>query len=172
MKRALCCLSMVVCLLIVTDACGQDRSQQNVISLAQSKESAPASTFKPIREQGWDEIIAAAKKEGTVLIYFAPNPTIQKNLADAFKQKYGIALEFITGRGAALSEKIFSERRAGLYLGDLIIQGYTAQFIFKPQNVLQPLDNLLVLPEVTNANNWADNRFPFLDRRPHHSHLY
>ncbi len=164
MKRAFCYLSIAASIIISTEVCGQSvTSPQATITLSQAKDTGPSGSAKPGWEQPWNEIVKAAKKEGSVLIYFAPNPTIQKNLGEAFKQKYGINLEFVAGRGAAISEKIFSERRAGLFLGDVIIQGYTAQFIFKPQNVLQPLDPLLVLPEVTDTKNWMDGASPFLD---------
>ena len=164
MKRAFCYLSIAASIIISTEVCGQSvTSPQATTTLSQAKDTGPPGSARPGWEQRWNEIVLAAKKEGAVLIYFAPNPTIQKNLGEAFKQEYGINLEFVAGRGAAISEKIFSERRAGLYLGDVIIQGYTAQFIFKPQNVLQPLDPLLVLPEVTDPKNWMDGASPFLD---------
>jgi iron(III) transport system substrate-binding protein len=154
MKRTIICLAIVTTFII-----------SGGISL---RGGAFAQTAAPVTadskwEQRWNDIVSAAKKEGAVLIYFAPNPTVQKNLAEAFKQKYGIDLQFVTGRGAALAEKISSERRAGLYLGDVIIQGYTAQFIFKPQGVLQPLSPLLILPEVMEPKNWIDGNMTFID---------
>lgn len=164
MKRAFWFVSMVATAIISIGVCWAGIAwSQTTTLISQVKGSALLTAAAPDWGQRWNQVVEAAKKEGAVLIYFAPNPTVQKNLGVAFKQKYGIDLQFVTARGAALSEKISSERRAGLYLGDVIIQGYTAQFIFKPQGILQPLGPFLILPEVTDSKNWMDGGLSFID---------
>lgn len=114
----------------------------------------------------WDSVVAAAKKEKTALVYIGSTGSVLRQpLTDAFKQKYDIDLQFVVGRGAAIAEKIFQERNAGLYLGDAVFQGSTVQLlIFKPQNALIPLDSLLINPEIVNPKVWLGERFPYLDK--------
>ncbi len=125
----------------------------------------PAAAQKSGWEARWNNVIQEAKKEKGALIYMAPSPATQKALTETFKQKFDLDLEFVIGRGAVIAEKIFAERRAGLYLGDVVFQGSTVQIlVFKPQNVLEKLDPYLILPEVTNEKVWLGERFPYLDR--------
>jgi len=42
---------------------------------------------------------------------------------EAFKRKYGINIEFVVGRYGELTQKILSERAAGLKLGDFYMEG-------------------------------------------------
>ncbi|MBI4332330.1 MAG: extracellular solute-binding protein [Chloroflexi bacterium] len=116
-------------------------------------------------EERWEKTLLAAKKEKSALVYMAPSPETQRALTETFKQKFDIDLEFIIGRGAVLGERIFAERRAGLFLGDVVIQGNTVQLLtFKPKDVQEKLEPLLILPEIADPNVWLGGRFPFLDR--------
>ncbi len=62
----------------------------------------------------WDALVAAAKKEGKVVVIGPPDATVRKALPDAFKAKYGITVEYIGGRGTETSAKLRSERSAGV----------------------------------------------------------
>ena len=124
-----------------------------------------AAKNKQAWEERWNQVVLEGKKEKTVTIYMAPSPDFQRAITQAFKQKYDIDLNFIVGRGAALAEKIFAERRAGLYLGDVVIQGNTVQLlIFKPADVLQKLEPYLILPDAANPKVWLGEKLPFLDK--------
>lgn len=127
---------------------------------------APAAVAGPGGwEERWNKVVADAKKEKGALIYMAPSPEAQRAITSAFKQKFDLDLEFIVGRGAVIAEKIFAERRAGLYLGDVVVQGNTVQLlIFKPQGVLEPIEPLLILPEIKDPKVWLGGNMPFLDK--------
>ncbi len=116
-------------------------------------------------QQNWDAAVAAAQKEGEILVYFPPSPATDRPLAEAFNRKYGIKVNYVMGRGQDFSERVFAERRAGIFLGDLIIQGNSVHLsVFKPEGVLQPLDSYLILPEVTDPKVWIGGGVPFLDK--------
>ena len=58
----------------------------------------------------WQNVITAAKKEGTVTLYsFYFIGDLGNATKAAFKEKYGITLEFITGTGSQLLPRIQSE---------------------------------------------------------------
>ena len=85
--------------------------------------ATPASNIPPPTSQdaAWDKIVQAAKKEGKVDVY-SYNMTGDVGIAvsKAFAQKYGIKLEIITGGGAALAERINTEKRVGAVVADIM----------------------------------------------------
>jgi len=64
----------------------------------------------------WQQIVAAAKKEGKVVVSIPAGAELRKSLKDRFEKRYGIELELFTGRGAAVAKKIADEFRAGFGL--------------------------------------------------------
>ncbi len=143
--------------------------QPFVVSQAFSA-SAPTGKSSPQKDQGssweteWNNAVEGAKKEGKVVIYSSLASNSRVVLGKAFKEKYGIDVEWVAGRGAEATEKFFTERRGGLYLGDLFIIGGITPFVsLKPAGVLEPLKPLLILPEVTNPKAWWGGGLWFAD---------
>ncbi len=127
---------------------------------------APEVGSKLSAAQDWDALVAEAKKEGTVAVYALWRPETRSGLTQAFKQKYGINVEFSPfSRGAELLAKAQSEQRAGLYLADVFgAGGPTLVATMKPEKVLGPMAPLLVLPEATDPKYWSGGKFPFMDK--------
>ncbi|MBF8265567.1 MAG: iron ABC transporter substrate-binding protein, partial [Dehalococcoidia bacterium] len=92
-------------------------------ALAKSTSSPTSSNLPPPTSQdaAWDKIIEAAKKEGRVSVY-SFNMTGDAGLAvtRAFEAKYGVKLDIITGGGAALAERIKTEKRMGTIVADVM----------------------------------------------------
>ena len=121
-----------------------------------------------VTRNDWDELVAAARKEGAVNIYATAVQPVIIPLKNAFKSRYGIDLEFIEGRPAEVTAKLQAERRAGLFLADVGHLGETTSTMdIKPTGITQPLTNLLISPEVKNPRNWINGRLPFLDKENH-----
>ena len=84
--------------------------------------AAPTSNF-PLptsQDAAWQKIVEAAQKEGKLTIY-SSNFTGDIGIAlnRSFKEKYGIQLDIITGRGAEFIERLKTEKRMGALVGDL-----------------------------------------------------
>ncbi len=77
--------------------------------------SPPTSNVLPPTSQNpWVQIEAAAKKEGKLNSYsFSLIGEAGIAVASAFRQRYGITVDIITGPGASLAERIRAEKRAG-----------------------------------------------------------
>lgn len=136
---------------------------------SQAPISKPSSvTQEPLKEgweQEWGKILQNAKKEGKVVIYTSGASSLIFAMQKGFKEKYGINAEFISGRGEELLEKIKSERRADLFLPDLVIGGSDIPLLLiKPQGFLDKLEPLLLLPEVTEPKVWWKSALPWLDK--------
>ena len=113
------------------------------LSLAQSKSGE------------WDKIVEAAKKEGKVVASIPPTPELRKLMEIAFSRRYGIATEFVPARGGAVVQRIVSEAKAGVQYFDLHIGGTESVITaILPENILDPIDPYLILPEVRDPKYW------------------
>lgn len=82
--------------------------------------TAPTATTTA-EESAWQKTVDAAKREGSVTIYsFNLGGDVGLAVSKAFKEKYGISLEIITGRGAEQLERLKAERRMGRMVGDVM----------------------------------------------------
>lgn len=101
----------------------------------------------------WDQVVAAAKKEGKVVVSIPPGAELRKSLKEVFEKRFGIELELVTGRGAAIAKKIADEFRAGLRLTD-VHTGGSAPIIYGLAGMLEPVESQFILPEVKDAKLW------------------
>ncbi|MDV7245359.1 MULTISPECIES: ABC transporter substrate-binding protein [Rhodococcus] len=78
-------------------------------------------------EGSWDEVLAAAKSEGSVMLYSAQHPKNLEALQAAWAQKYPeITLEFVRGTDVDLIPRIDVENRTGKGTADVHITTDTA----------------------------------------------
>jgi iron(III) transport system substrate-binding protein len=113
---------------------------------------------------GWDAVVAAAQKEGKVVVSGPPDPGAGTRIPDAFKQRFGIDLEYLAGSSAQLAARIQSERAAGQYTMDVSLSGAdTVYGTFLPNEWLEPLKPALILPEVTDGSVWRTGEPWFRD---------
>ncbi len=122
----------------------------------------------PTQRSPWQELLDAAKKEGTVMVYATELGAAQQILARALKDKFDIDLNAVGGRGPEVVAKLTAERRAGLNLGDIGLMGPSTFFdSIKPLDITVPLSPLLILPEVTDPSKWRGGKIPYVDKEGH-----
>lgn len=114
----------------------------------------------------WDKVLADARKEGEVLIYSNINPALRTALSDAFRQKYGVQLNFLSlARGSEVYSRTAAEKRAGINAADFFITGSTTLVVqMKGDNLLGPIEPLLILPEALDKKAWTGGELPFTDQ--------
>jgi iron(III) transport system substrate-binding protein len=71
--------------------------------------SATAKGPQPASAAAWKKIIAKAKQEGSVTVYSVQSPTGLQDLANAFKQKYGISVTVNRNVDSVLFSQINAE---------------------------------------------------------------
>lgn len=120
---------------------------------------------KPDWKQRWDKALGEAKKEGKVVVWGPPGDLIRKAMTEGFSKAFpDIPIEFSGGRGGEQATKIKAERDGGIYSVDVLISGTTTAIMqMKPMKALDPIEPVLILPEVTELNYWRDNRLEFSD---------
>jgi iron(III) transport system substrate-binding protein len=73
--------------------------------------TAPAP--KPATKAQWAQILARAKREGSVTLYTTQNPALIADMAEKFKQKYGISVTVNRNIDAVLVQQVTAEHGAG-----------------------------------------------------------
>jgi iron(III) transport system substrate-binding protein len=113
---------------------------------------------------GWDELIAAARREGTVVVTGPAHPEVRQALPPAFKARFGVNMEYIGGPASAAAAKLRAERAAGIYTLDVTLAGIqTMSTVFHREGLLEPIKPLLVLPEVLDGSKWKRGSLWFMD---------
>ena len=113
----------------------------------------------------WDKTLAAAKKEGKVVVIGSPDPVMRSIINPKFTERFGIKVEYIAGSSGQLSERVRTERAAGIYSTDIFMSGANTTLNFMlPNKMLDPLKPLLILPEVTESKYWKKGQPLFSDR--------
>jgi iron(III) transport system substrate-binding protein len=115
-------------------------------------------------QNDWEATVAAAKKEGSVVVLGQPSPAMRNEILPKFTERYGIQVELIAGQSSTLVGKVRTERAAGIYSIDVFMSnGGTSISVLYTEKMIDPLKPLLVLPEVTDPAKWKGGVIPFAD---------
>jgi iron(III) transport system substrate-binding protein len=86
---------------------------------AHSAQAPSAAAPKPATTAEWARIVAAAKREGSVVIYTSQNPTSMADMAAKFKAKYGINVTINRNIDSVTAQQVTSEFGSGRRTADL-----------------------------------------------------
>jgi len=115
-------------------------------------------------EKEWNRILAAAKREGKVVVAGVADPVVRRKVPAAFKARYGIPVEFLGHRSSSVAGKLGIERRVGVYTIDAFLSGLgTASRILYPPKWIDPIKPVLILPEVVDPSKWKKGKLWFAD---------
>jgi len=112
------------------------------LSLAGIMSVAAVADPAAAQQQNWNDVIAAAKKEGKVVFYNGqtgfPEPVAA---AKSFEAKYGIKVEMLEVRSVELMERIRTEVTNNKAGGDVTLMGSTGTVPLAKAGVLQTSGN-------------------------------
>src|SRR3954452_20542282 len=112
----------------------------------------------------WDETLAAARKEGKVVVVGSPDPVFRNEIIPTFRSKFGIEIEAIFGSSGPLAERARMERASGIRYLDVFMPGpSTAMYNLEAEHLLDPIKPLLLLPEVADHSKWKLGQPHFID---------
>ncbi len=112
----------------------------------------------------WDKTVAAAKKELKVSVQSRWPPALRDSMTAAFKEKYGLEIDNTGGQLGELWPKMEAERRTGMYLWDIVMDGATSLGTAVSAGAAAPMEQAFILPEVRDGTLWRDGRLPFYDK--------
>jgi len=122
----------------------------------------------PAQDKGWEaewkQSLAAARKEGKVVVTTSPDPVMRNEIVPVFSSRFGISVEFLGTNSTQMAARLRTEREAGVYTVDVVMPSIgNAATILYAEKALQPLKPLLLLPEVTDPSKWKKGRVWFVD---------
>ena len=122
-----------------------------------------AAEVKPAWQVEWDKTVKAAEDEVALSLYITG--AFEPVFREAFQKKFPkIKVTTVTGRGPELSQRVMSERRADKYAVDLYISGNISPLtVFHRAKILQPVQPLLLLPEVLDLAAWYEGKHHYDD---------
>ena len=133
--------------------------------LIASFSSTSSAQSKPDWQQRWEKTLAAAKKEKRVVVWGPPGEPIREAMTSGFKKAFpDIVIEYSGARGGEQATRIKAERDGSVYSVDVMLSGTTTGMTqMKPMNALDPVEPMLMLPEVTELKNWRGKKLEFAD---------
>jgi iron(III) transport system substrate-binding protein len=138
---------------------------RHVVALLTALGFAPAASAQTADwQKTWDETLAAAKKEGKVVVVGSPHPEMRNAIIPAFTARFGIAVDFIAGKSGENVERVRIERSSGIFAVDAFMVGSSTSInVLYADKMIDPLLPLLIRPEVTDGAKWKPGRPPFID---------
>lgn len=126
--------------------------------------SATAAERKENWNTAWEKTVSAAKREGRVAVFLYQRDSIEAAVK-AFENKYPeIQVTTVSTPAAETGPRIMAERRAGKYLWDICICGPTTpSTVLYPAKALDPIESVLMLPEVLDESKWWGARHHYMD---------
>lgn len=104
---------------------------------------------------GYGQVLDAAKKEGKVVVSIPASAEFRRQLEEGFKKRFGINVEVFTARGSSAVRRMADEFKAGVKHFDLHIGGSSSAVSgLLDEAVLDPVESLLILPEVKDPKQW------------------
>ena len=106
--------------------------------------------------EDWNDVVAAAKKEGEVVVYNAAiGADYYRAVATDFEKRYGIRVRTLDVRASEITERLRTEHAAGRFLADVVQHGQATlllnTWIAQPHGHLPNQDTLRAPFKVTDV---------------------
>jgi iron(III) transport system substrate-binding protein len=122
----------------------------------------------------WEQTVAAARREGKVVIMGPAGTESHDALVSGFQRKYpDIAVDMTGLTGTQHAARILNEQASGLYLSDLYVGGPgTVLRNLRPADAVIPIAPFLAGPDVGPAGAWRGGDFTFADNDGRYSLMF
>ena len=125
MKRDLYGLVALFMVLVVVVGCTPKPTSVPTVPTAWAPAPvAVAAPIPPPEDDAWAKVVAAAKKEGTVMAYIAPG--FERTVAQAFQDRYGIQVETMVGTSRIQLERMKVEQAMKKPIADVFQTGLSS----------------------------------------------
>src|SRR5436190_16444790 len=115
--------------------------------------------------QSWEQILAAAKKEGVVAVIGPQGSETRDALTQGFQKKYpDIRVELQSMAGNQIGPKLFNELATGRNSTDLLITGTTTALeTLVPAKAAAPIKPVLIGPNTRDLSKWRGGKLTYSD---------
>src|SRR5438309_878851 len=132
---------------------------------AQPPPSVSGSVTKPAASGAWNDVVAAAKKEGKVSVIGPQGNEIRDTLTQGFQKAYpGIEVDLQSLPGDQIGPKVLTPMAAGQRVVDISITSTTTAIeTLMPAGAVVPVKDWLVGPNDGDPGLWLNKKFTFSD---------
>src|SRR6185503_13078327 len=110
----------------------------------------------PAAAQDWAATVAAAEKEGEVIMQSQPNQAFRDYVLREFPKAYPkLTLSLSVVPSPQFVARIKTERQAEKYLWDVSVSGASTGWELSKSGIVDPLLPELILPEVKDPEVWG-----------------
>jgi hypothetical protein len=110
----------------------------------------------------WAKVLAAARKEGNVVVMGRPD--LGPAFATAFKRDTGLGLDYLGGQTRDLQARFRREVASGNVATDIMLGGETSVDMIRPGYLMSLAEHIL-LPGVKDPAKWIDGRLDWGDNQ-------
>lgn len=117
--------------------------------------SSPAAGSVSSKGLGLDSVVAAAKKEGKIVLSAPPSAVWRAALTSFEKDYPDVKVEYTGTTSRDFWPRVTQEQKNGQYLWDLRVGGPDPSvFAARDEGLLAPIKPLLAIPEATDESQW------------------
>jgi len=114
----------------------------------------PALLYSAEWQAEWEKVLAAAKKENTVVLGIPASTELRNAIGSKFKEKFGIAPELFPSRGPENVTRIINEYKSGVHYFDVLMAGGATPISMAASGAADDFQPYMILPEVKDPKNW------------------
>ncbi len=136
-----------------------------IAALASSPVRALGAPGPAASDADWNKTVAAAKKEGKLVIMGPVGADVKDAYTIGFQKKYpDIKVDFSGMSGSEVAPKLLAELKANQNLTDIVVAGTTTVLLsLVPANAVVPLQPYLATPENRDTSKWKNGKLHFSD---------
>ncbi|HXQ49932.1 MAG TPA: extracellular solute-binding protein [Stellaceae bacterium] len=125
--------------------------------------SALAQTPDPAK---WAEVQRKAKEEGQVVVIGPAAPGLRSGLIAAFKDRYGIELNYLGLNPGEAIARIDTESKAGKVTIDNYLGGSSSCWAMSPRGEIENINGKIIDPDVLQPSVWRSGKLKFNEAGP------
>lgn len=126
--------------------------------------ATPKKAEKPAWERDWETTLVTARSEGKLVALSTLGANANDAVAKAFKEKFGLNMEFVAGASGEVFARVQKERGAGIYTPDIYMSGGASIILLREAGYMDSVKPLIVLPEAKDPRVWFDGDLSFVDK--------
>ena len=112
----------------------------------------------------WDKTVAAAKKEGHLVLNLLPNTTFRRVFLEEWRKDFPeIAVEVSSIYPPQFVPRVKTEAEGGKHLWDVVHTGPEGGFLLAKAGLMAPLRDEFIFPELKDPKTWGGWDDAFLD---------
>jgi len=136
----------------------------NTLAVTKVQGAEPTPDRRATFQVEWEALIAAAKREGRIVVAGGGGAGSSIHLFEHFGKKFGIKPVISWGSGREQASRMLAEQGAKRYEVDVVLAGMTTLLSrLRPVNALQPVRPFLFHPEVMDESLWYEGKHKYVD---------